>query len=507
MSILDYLATSLEKPGRAVRGLLGGTPNELLAALPFSDSLGLTDEADKVSGHELLSRLGFDPGDGLGGTLAGIGADVATDPLTYAGGALAKRLLGGGFRPVRKGMAEGDVFDLVQPWERNVGAPLPKVAPGPMPGEVVPAGPLTERLHPGADAPMPAGELLRELPPPSAYHNTIPIEDVRGTPFQPIYDPPKYGYVGDALQDGRPGQAFDNLIGGWDRVLNDFDRLGPEAYTQLTGRPHPALTPVMDEAAQARALADAPLAGQYDGGRPHPAWMGILERHAGDLRAAGLLDGAMHPDLVARARQQLERVKPYLVDETNAGSPALHAVGDLAAGVHRPREAVEMMQQYAPHLPVDERHIRRLAAEGQADALDRTLEQRIYAALEANGADDMMMRAVPDYAQQQGLSQHVYNDLRAAIDPALLAQEGFEPNIIREMLSRRGGRGRLFDPAALEANIAPVHEVLQRLEMPAINEILHGGDFAAMSPQGQQTLLEALRSGRLSRDTWLRAGG
>lgn len=92
MSILDalgYLGDTFDKPGRAVRGLLGGRPEELLAAIPFSDSLGLTDKANRVSGQDLT---GMDDGSLLS-TIGNIGTEVALDPLMFAGAGLG-RLLG-----------------------------------------------------------------------------------------------------------------------------------------------------------------------------------------------------------------------------------------------------------------------------------------------------------------------------------------------------------------------------------------------------------------------------
>ncbi len=86
LSGLSYVGETLDKPGRAIRGLLGGKPEELLNLLPFSDTLGITDPADSISGRDLLESAGvlgantegFDFGD-----VAGFGAEVLLDPLTY----------------------------------------------------------------------------------------------------------------------------------------------------------------------------------------------------------------------------------------------------------------------------------------------------------------------------------------------------------------------------------------------------------------------------------------
>jgi hypothetical protein len=92
LDALGYLGDSLDKPGRAVRGLLAGRPDEAAAIVPFSDSMGLTDPSRRTSGRDILAGLGLDPGEGLGGTIAGMGTEMALDPLTYLGAGLGARL-------------------------------------------------------------------------------------------------------------------------------------------------------------------------------------------------------------------------------------------------------------------------------------------------------------------------------------------------------------------------------------------------------------------------------
>ncbi len=80
---LGYVGGALDKAlgGRAIRGLLGGRPEELASIIPFSDKMGLTDEANAVSGKELL---GFDKNDdSWSGFLGGMGAEMLLDPGTY----------------------------------------------------------------------------------------------------------------------------------------------------------------------------------------------------------------------------------------------------------------------------------------------------------------------------------------------------------------------------------------------------------------------------------------
>ena len=81
------MGSVLEKTfgGRAIRGALGGHVRELLTPLPFSDTLGITDENDRVSGKDLLENAGIlnKGDDSLLGTAGGIATELALDPSTY----------------------------------------------------------------------------------------------------------------------------------------------------------------------------------------------------------------------------------------------------------------------------------------------------------------------------------------------------------------------------------------------------------------------------------------
>jgi hypothetical protein len=119
VSGLAYVGSVLDKPGRALRGVLGGKPRELAAAIPFSDSLGLTNPDNAVSGRDLTNRAGLTrPGDkGWGAWGAGLGTEMLLDPLnavsgtgsfhalTKAGEASKKAGLLGGFS--REAMLKG----------------------------------------------------------------------------------------------------------------------------------------------------------------------------------------------------------------------------------------------------------------------------------------------------------------------------------------------------------------------------------------------------------------
>lgn len=88
MDAIGYVGDSLEKPGRAVRGVLAGKGREALAAIPFSDSMGLTDEHERTSGRDLTDMYGLtDKHDhSFGSSALGFGADMVTDPLNLIAG-------------------------------------------------------------------------------------------------------------------------------------------------------------------------------------------------------------------------------------------------------------------------------------------------------------------------------------------------------------------------------------------------------------------------------------
>lgn len=115
LDAMQYAGGVLEKPGRAVRGLLAGNAREGLAALPFSDALGLTDARERTTGEDLLKHYGVDAGSELGNGALGFGVDLATDPLTYFGGALARKAFGFGSKAAHSGETLGDAIDALRP--------------------------------------------------------------------------------------------------------------------------------------------------------------------------------------------------------------------------------------------------------------------------------------------------------------------------------------------------------------------------------------------------------
>lgn len=132
MGGLGYVGSVLDKTlgGRAVRaglhGLTGGNidPTELLSFVPGSDTFGLTDEKNRVSGKDVLGLKGDD----WGSTLSGIGAEIALDPATYlsfGAGALTKS------QAIARGVAK-DIGVLPGTLKGTLGETLNTLVPRPM---------------------------------------------------------------------------------------------------------------------------------------------------------------------------------------------------------------------------------------------------------------------------------------------------------------------------------------------------------------------------------------
>lgn len=118
LSGLQYVGSTLDKPGAAVRGLLAGEPGQLANLIPFSDALGITDPQTRVSGRDVLEKWGalapntpgFDAGD-----VAGFAADVLLDPLTYLPGGLALKAVGPAGRIAKQaGLLKGAIKEGVK---------------------------------------------------------------------------------------------------------------------------------------------------------------------------------------------------------------------------------------------------------------------------------------------------------------------------------------------------------------------------------------------------------
>jgi hypothetical protein len=135
----QYLGETLDKPGRAVRGIVGGVTDlasgqapkwggGLLNLIPFSDAFGLTRASEGVSGGELLEKWGavgpnragqLDWGSDVGGMFL----EMALDPLnlvTLGGAAIGKagkalKAAGLPYRGINKFKKVKDILAAAEP--------------------------------------------------------------------------------------------------------------------------------------------------------------------------------------------------------------------------------------------------------------------------------------------------------------------------------------------------------------------------------------------------------
>jgi hypothetical protein len=107
---LSHIAGLMDKPGQAVRGVLAGKGvRPLLNLLPFSDTLGITTDADHTSGRDLTDMVGLtDKHDkGWGAWGAGLAADLVTDPLSYLALGPKHALTAAGIAAKKVGVTKG----------------------------------------------------------------------------------------------------------------------------------------------------------------------------------------------------------------------------------------------------------------------------------------------------------------------------------------------------------------------------------------------------------------
>jgi hypothetical protein len=99
---IGYIGSLLDKytGGRAIRGLLGGKPEEALSVLPFSDVLGITNPEQAVSGSELLGQKP----ETFWEHLPGMGVEMLLNPFTFMSGP------GGAFTPLGRAAQKAGVL-------------------------------------------------------------------------------------------------------------------------------------------------------------------------------------------------------------------------------------------------------------------------------------------------------------------------------------------------------------------------------------------------------------
>ena len=159
LSGIGYVGGLLDKftGSRALRGLLGGKPRELLSILPGSDTFGITDERDIVSGEDILGGE-LDPDNLDSRDVLGFGLEMLLDPtlplsfgpraLSKAGQGVAKsgflkaaihggkrlpHLQGLGPRQLRSAMTVGDVKEIFKGDDEPGAVPAAAAPPEPAP--------------------------------------------------------------------------------------------------------------------------------------------------------------------------------------------------------------------------------------------------------------------------------------------------------------------------------------------------------------------------------------
>jgi hypothetical protein len=114
--MLATIGDVLDRPANALRGVLAGRPGALTGLVPFSESMGLFTDEDRVSGQDLLTEWGMidKPADSILSAegAAGLGVEMALDPLNLVGiglltkGGKAAKAVQGTLQATRKLAAE-----------------------------------------------------------------------------------------------------------------------------------------------------------------------------------------------------------------------------------------------------------------------------------------------------------------------------------------------------------------------------------------------------------------
>ena len=281
-SLLQSGLEILDKPGRAVRGVLGGHYGEALAALPLSDTLGITDPANKVSGRDLTDKVGLTSrhSNSFASSLPGFGVELLTDPTNYlsfgtkaaateAGRALAKSGATRGW--TRRQLVSG--FDDLESTLRGAGATTEDIAHMRNRGAKI-AGPADEASVARTGGKLAAGQPLAGLA--GVGLPFVPPSLVLGTGARAVK-------VAGAIDSGVDKLRFGNAIG---RSLGAmFDPSVREATGPATQRAMARYgTPALDDARVAARQDTADTIGKI-----HAALAAGFDE--GDVLRAGRIAG------------------------------------------------------------------------------------------------------------------------------------------------------------------------------------------------------------------------
>lgn len=232
---LAYVGKSLGKAfgGRAILGALGGRPDELLSVIPFSDTLGITDENRAVQGTDITDNVGLTNAgdDGFMRQALGFGAEVLLDPATYLTGG-AKTAAGA---LLKSSQRAPDLASAIRAGEKSLlGVGLPfsppafNVGTGELAARIAESNPLravgtgVEKLTGGYVNPYTFG--AKVLEPVGRYARSLFDTDVAGATTrvgQQIAEntyTPALRYGGDLNTVG----AADNVIGGYSLADQEY---------------------------------------------------------------------------------------------------------------------------------------------------------------------------------------------------------------------------------------------------------------------------------------------
>lgn len=134
---IGQVGSALDKytGGRAVRGALAGKTRELASIVPFSDTLGLTNEHDATSGRDLLDHYGITAkGDNsLGAHAAGFLVDNVLSPANWIGAGAAFKAaptLAKGLSSGAKALSGLDLADHMVAGAKGIGSAAKAFAHG-----------------------------------------------------------------------------------------------------------------------------------------------------------------------------------------------------------------------------------------------------------------------------------------------------------------------------------------------------------------------------------------
>lgn len=388
LGTLHYVGSSLDKAfgGRALRGLLGGHPEELKSLIPLSDTLGITDQRNRVSGEDLLKQAGILDGEGEKGTfelrdLAGPALEIATDPGTYLSLGTGSALTDLGKEAVKKGTLATTMAERIAQGQSG----LAKFA-----GVPIGTGPAAEKIAQGLG--WAGDKALYSYPGRVASQLFDP--DVEGHLEAPVQKAMRGMQKDKAAREAAVRQKFAD-VGNYLEEHNLMDQgavLRAHLEDAVAGPARPEMQPAID---MMLAINRGDLRAGQDLGRPIRELEGHFPRQMTPREdAVPAPMGASRRDFPVKSSNELAR-DPLFDIPGKTG-----AVNALASD--------DPLRQLLPTPLAAQQHVRRnylgLTAADEADRAN-------LAALQASGAALM-----PDQAQRLGQLNALYKQAEDLVD-------------------------------------------------------------------------------------------